>query len=399
VGSAHGESVVKIAKIEDLHCDAGWRTFSFLKVTTDDGLIGWSEYTEGDGSRGLTSVIHGMAEALIGQDPRPVQAISSLLYVKHQQAASGVNQRAMAAIENALLDIKGKSLGVPVYELFGGPVRTRLPVYWSHCGTYRVRNHLDVGTPQARTYDDIAVLGEQVKARGFKALKTNILAFDGEKLVGFGPGAGRTPGWPALNIDHKTLQAVRDTLGAFRAGAGPEMGLLLDVNYHFKTEGFLQVAKAVEPYDLTWLEFDTWDPRALALIRSQAPCPIASSESVSGRRGYRPFLDAYASDVVIIDVIWNGFLESIKIAAMAEAYEVNVAPHNYYGHLSTAISAHFCATAPNFRVMEVDVDSVAWRDDLFLNAPLIEDGELLLPTGPGWGVEVNEAAVRAHPPK
>jgi len=390
---------VKIAKIEDLHCAAGWRTFSFLKVTTDDGLIGWSEYTEGDGSRGLTSVIHGMAEALIGQDPRPVQAISSLLYVRHQQAANGINQRAMAAIENALLDIKGKNLGVPVYELFGGPVRTRLPVYWSHCGTYRVRNHLDVGTPQARTYDDIAALGADVKARGFKALKTNILAFDGEKLVGFGPGAGRTPGWPALNIDNKTIQAVRDTLGAFRAGAGPEMGLLLDVNYHFKTEGFLQVAKAVEPYNLTWLEFDTWDPRALALIRSRAPCPIASSESVSGRRAYRPFLDAYASDVVIIDVIWNGFLESIKIAAMAEAYEVNVAPHNYYGHLSTAISAHFCATVPNLRVMEVDVDSVAWRDELFLNAPVIEDGELLLPTGPGWGVEVNEAAVRAHPPK
>jgi len=390
---------VKIAKIEDLHCAAGWRTFSFLKVTTDDGLIGWSEYTEGDGSRGLTSVIHGMAEALIGQDPRPVQAISSLLYVRHQQAANGINQRAMAAIENALLDIKGKNLGVPVYELFGGPVRTRLPVYWSHCGTYRVRNHLDVGTPQARTYDDIAALGADVKARGFKALKTNILAFDGEKLVGFGPGAGRTPGWPALNIDNKTIQAVRDTLGAFRAGAGPEMGLLLDVNYHFKTEGFLQVAKAVEPYNLTWLEFDTWDPLALALIRSRAPCPIASSESVSGRRGYRPFLDAYASDVVIIDVIWNGFLESIKIAAMAEAYEVNVAPHNYYGHLSTAISAHFCATVPNLRVMEVDVDSVAWRDELFLNAPVIEDGDLLLPTGPGWGVEVNEAAVRAHPPK
>lgn len=390
---------MKIAKIEDLHCAAGWRTFSFLKVTTDDGLIGWSEYTEGDGSRGLTSVIHGMAEALIGQDPRPVQAISSLLYVRHQQAANGINQRAMAAIENALLDIKGKNLGVPVYELFGGPVRTRLPVYWSHCGTYRVRNHLDVGTPQARTYDDIAALGQEVKARGFKALKTNILAFDGEKLVGFGPGAGRTPGWPALNIDDKTIRAVRDTLGAFRAGAGPEMGLLLDINYHFKTEGFLQVAKAVEPYDLMWLEFDTWDPQALALIRSRAPCPIASSESVSGRRGYRPFLDAYASDVVIIDVIWNGFLESIKIAAMAEAYEVNVAPHNYYGHLSTAISAHFCATVPNLRVMEVDVDSVAWRDELFLNAPVIEDGDLLLPTGPGWGVEVNEAAVRAHPPK
>jgi L-alanine-DL-glutamate epimerase-like enolase superfamily enzyme len=142
---------MKIARIEDLHCDAGWRTFSFLKITTDDGLTGWSEYTEADGSRGLTAVIHGLAEPLIGQDPRPSQAIASNLYVRQVQAPNGVNQRAIAAIENALLDIKGKALGVPVYELFGGPVRTRIPVYWSHCGTYRVRNHEAVGVPPMRT--------------------------------------------------------------------------------------------------------------------------------------------------------------------------------------------------------------------------------------------------------
>jgi L-alanine-DL-glutamate epimerase-like enolase superfamily enzyme len=390
---------MKIAKIEDLHADAGWRTMSFLKITTDDGLVGWSEYTEADGSRGLTSVIHGMAEQLIGQDPRPIQAIDSLLYVKQVQAPNGVNQRAMAAIENALLDIKGKALGVPVYELFGGPVRTRIPVYWSHCGTYRVRNHDLVGTPPLRNYDDVAALGAEVKAKGFKALKTNILPYENGKLVGFGPGFGRTPGWPALNADRKTLQAVRDTLKAFRDGGGPDMGLHLDINYHFKTEGNLLVAKAVEPYDLTWLEIDNWDPQALALIRSRCPCPLASLESICGRRAFRPFLDAYASDVAIIDVIWNGFLESIKIAAMAEAYEVNCAPHNYYGHLCSAVSAHFCAVVPNFRVMEIDIDSVAWRDELFINAPVIEDGELILPTGPGWGVEVNEAGVRKHAPR
>ena len=283
---------MKIARIEDLHADAGWRTFSFLKITTDDGLVGWSEYTEADGSRGLTAVIHGMAETLIGTDPRPIQAIDSTLYVKQVQAPNGVNQRAIAAIENALLDIKGKALGVPVYELFGGPVRRRIPVYWSHCGTYRVRNHDLVGVAPLKTYDDVAALGAEVKRRGFKALKTNILPFDGEKLTSFGPGFGRTPGYPELNADRKTLQSVRDLLSAFRDGAGPEMGLHLDVNYHFKTEGYLQIAKAVEPFDLTWLEIDTWDPASLALIRSKAPCPIASLESVTGRRAFRPFLDA-----------------------------------------------------------------------------------------------------------
>jgi galactonate dehydratase len=315
------------------------------------------------------------------------------------QAPGGVNARAIAAIENALLDIKGKALGVPVYELFGGPVRTRIPVYWSHCGTYRVRNHELVGAPPLKNYDDVAALGREVRERGFKALKTNILPYENGKLVSFGPGFGRTPGHPELNADRRTLQAVRETLVAFRSGAGPEMGLHLDVNYHFKTEGFLQVAKAVAPYDMAWLEIDTWDPQSLALIRRQAPCPIASLESVTGRRAFRPFFDAYATDVAIIDVIWNGFLESIKIAAMAEAYEVNCAPHNYYGHLCSAVSAHFCAVVPNFRIMEIDIDSVAWRDELFVNAPKIEDGDLILPTGPGWGVEVNEAAVRAHPPK
>src|ERR1700745_1171549 len=118
-----------------------------------------------------------MAEGLIGLDPRPVQSIDSLLYVRQVQAPNGVNQRAIAAIENALLDIKGKALGVPVYELFGGPVRTRIPVYWSHCGTYRVRNNDMVGELACRTYDDIAALGAEVKRKGFKALKTNILAF------------------------------------------------------------------------------------------------------------------------------------------------------------------------------------------------------------------------------
>ena len=104
-------------------------------------------------------------------------------------------------------------------------------------------------------------------------------------------------------------------------------------------------------------------------------------------------------DVPIIDVIWNGFAESFKIAAMADVYEMNVAPHNFYGHLCTAISAHLCAAVPNFRIMEIDIDSVTWRDEFVTAPPVIENGELVLPTGPGWGIDVNEKAVRARAPK
>ncbi len=131
---------MKIVKIEDLHCDAGWRVNSFLKITTDEGIVGWSEYMEGYGAQGLTAIIRKMGERLIGQDPRPVERHSAWFYAATRQAAGGVNAMAIAAIENALVDIKAKALGVPVYEMLGGPIRDRLLLYWSHCGTYRARH-------------------------------------------------------------------------------------------------------------------------------------------------------------------------------------------------------------------------------------------------------------------
>ena len=104
-------------------------------------------------------------------------------------------------------------------------------------------------------------------------------------------------------------------------------------------------------------------------------------------------------DVAIIDVPWNGILESLKIARMVEPYEINVAPHNFYGHLSTLMSAHFCAVVPHLRIMEIDIDDVPWKDDLVTVPPVIEDGHLKLPEGPGWGADIDEDVVRAHPPK
>jgi L-alanine-DL-glutamate epimerase-like enolase superfamily enzyme len=390
---------MKIKRIDDLHADAGWRTFSFLRIETTDGIVGWSEYTEADGSRGLTHIIKGLSDLVIGQDPHRIQYIMSHLASRTIQAPGGVNQRAMAAIENALLDIKGKALGVPVYNLLGGKVRDRLPVYYSHCGTYRVRSADVMGVPQLRTYDQVARLGEEVRSLGFKGLKTNILRLDCDTPSVYGAGFGRTDGHPELNAPREVLEATRRTLQAFRDGAGPQMGLHLDTNYNFKTAGYLKIAQAVEPFDLTWLELDTWDPDALAVIRSRATCPIASLESVIHRRGFRPFLDAYSVDVAIVDVIWNGYFESLKIAAMADAYEVNCAPHNYYGHLSSAIGAHFSAAIPNFAVMEIDIDSAPWRDELVTTPPTFENGDYIVSDKPGWGCDIDERGVAKHPPR
>lgn len=391
---------MKLTGYDILHCDAGWRVFSFLKLTTDEGLTGIAEYNECYGSPGLSGVIERLAARLIGDNPWAHERLSQHLYAITRQAPGGMAQQAIAAIENALLDLKAQALDVPVYELLGGAVRDRLPLYWSHCGTYRMMDVTSdaMGQSRLKGLNDIVALGRTVRERGFKALKTNIFLFDREPGLHM-PGFARAPGWPELNADKAVIDALRAQLTAFREGTGPDIGIHLDLNFNFKTEGYLQVVRALDDLGLAWFEVDLYDPIALRRIRDAAQTPIASCESLFGLRGFKPYFEHYAMDVAIIDGPWNGIWQSMKIAAMAEAYEVNVAPHNFYGHLSTLMSAHFCAAVPNFRIMEIDIDDVPWKDDLVTYVPEIEDGCLKLPPGPGWGTALNEDAIRAHPPK
>src|SRR5207249_2049202 len=258
-------------------------------------------YNESFGGIGVSAVIDGLASQVIGKDPTAYEAIVTLLYAVRRQASGGVVQQAIGAIENALLDIKAKALGLPVYAMLGGPVRERIRLYWSHCGTYRLAWADSMQIPPLRTLQDV-------------------------------------------------VNATRDA-------------------------------------------------KALRYIRDHAGIPVASCECLFGRRDYRPFFEQGAVDVAIIDTPWNGVAESLKIAAMADAYEINVAPHNFYGHLATMMNAHFCAVVPNLRIMEIDLDRVPWYDELVTVKPEIRDGYLYLPAGPGWGTEVNESAVRAHPPR
>jgi L-alanine-DL-glutamate epimerase-like enolase superfamily enzyme len=334
----------------------------------------------------------------VGKDPRRNEAHLALLQAIRRTAAGGVNQQAIGAIENALLDIKARALGIPVYELLGGPVRERIRLYWSHCATYRVSYAEMMGLPPVRTLDDIVAAGKEVVARGFSALKTNVLLL-GDNPRGHVPGFARGESFPELNPERYAVKAIQDQLAAFREGAGPDMEILVDLNFNYKTEGFLKMARAMEPFDLFWVEMDTRDAKALHYIRSQTTIPVASCECLFHRRDYRPFFENQSVDVAIIDNPWNGVAESVKIANMADVYEVNVAPHNFYSHLSTMMSAHMAAVVPNLRIMEIDPDMVPWQDELVTVKPKIVDGYLYLPEGPGWGTEINEEAVRAHPAK
>jgi L-alanine-DL-glutamate epimerase-like enolase superfamily enzyme len=195
------------------------------------------------------------------------------------------------------------------------------------------------------------------------------------------------------------VNAIVDQLTAFRDGCGPDVQMMLDLNFGQRTEGFLRIARAVEPFDLLWLEMDIMDPEALALVRRKSGVTIASLETVMGIAAYRPFLQLQACDVAIVDVPWNGLWESVRIAALADAFEVNTAPHNFTGQLADLMSAHYAASVPNFRILEFEADDVPWKADLVTHPITVANGELVLPDRPGWGTDIDEEAVKAHPPK
>lgn len=390
---------MKIKSIETLSCDAGWRNYHFCKITTDSGIVGWSEFDEGFGAPGVGTVIQRLTARMLGQDVNAHERLYNELYTVTRPAAGGIVALALGAIENALLDAKAKGLGVPVYELLGGMVRDRIRVYWSHCATWRI-SLPQVYKPAITDLDGVKALGREVREKGFTALKTNIFTYDGQgrNASGWRPGFG-TPFEPGLNVERKVLRDLVSHLEALRDGAGPDVDILLDLNFNAKTEGYLKILRAIEDLDIFWVEIDSFNAQALAYIRSHSPHPISSCETLLGLGEFLPYFHAQAMDVAIVDTPWNGVWQSMKIAAAADAYEVNVAPHNFYGHLCTMMNAHFCAAVPNLRIMETDIDRPEWDHELFTHVPEFVDGHLVLPKRPGWGIEPNEEGLRKHPPK
>jgi len=388
---------MKVVSIDTLCCDAGWRNYHFVKVTTDDGIVGWSEFDEGFGSPGVAAVIGQLGKRLLGASVMEHERFFAEASCLTRPATGGVVSEGIGAIENALLDAKAKTLGVPCHALLGGKLRESVPVYWSHCPTWRI-NHPKFFGPPVTDLDGVKASGAQARERQFRALKTNIFIHDDGPLRAWRPGFA-VPFQPALNVERKLLRNIRAHLEALRDGAGPDVEILLDLNFNAKPEGYLKILRELKDFELFWVEIDSYVPQALAYVRSQSPHPISSCETLFGIREFKPFLDANAVDVGIVDTIWNGVWQSMKIAACCDAYDVNVAPHNFYGHLCTMINASFAAAVPNLRIMEADIDRLAWDDELFTHAPEYRNGELIVPDRPGWGTDPVEEAILAHPPK
>ncbi len=386
---------MKITNIETFIVDAGWRPWTYVKVETDASITGWGECSDGRSPHGIVGTITDLKPMLIGQDPRAFEARFWDMVRATRQSPGGIAAKALAGLDCAFIDIKAKALGISAVELFGGPTRDKVRLYWSHCGSSRVRHHDLIGVPPIETWDDVTALGKEVASRGFTALKTNVVmpgqqgtwysGFDGQT----GPNDEIVPAW--------LLAHIEKLIGTFRDAVGPDVDINLDLNFHFKPEACMRIARVLEPFKLLWLEIDRYDPQALLQIKQSTATKICTGENLYYMRDYLPYFQLHAADVFMIDVPWNGFSQSKKIGDLAEVFQLNVAPHNYYSHMSTCISAALCATLPNVRIMEIDIDDVPWKDDLTTAVPDIKDGYMTVPSGPGWGIELNEEVTRAHP--
>ena len=386
---------MRITDIKTFIVDAGWRPWMFVKVETDEGLIGWGECSDGKSPHGIEGVIRDLKPLLLGKDPLAFEMRFYELFINLRPSKGGIAAKAIAGLDCAFIDLKAKVLGIYVPELFGGPTRDKVRVYWSHCGSSRIRHQDILGTPPIESWDDVYNLGKEVKRRGFTALKTNVL-LPGENAT-FGGGSFGGAGTTDQIAPKWLIPHIETLIGTFRDAVGDEIDINLDLNFHFKTEACLRIAKVLEKFELLWLEIDMYEFESLKQIKNSTSTKICTGENLFYMSDYLPYFQNHAADIFMIDVPWNGFSQSKKIGDLAEVFQHTVAPHNYYSHMSTFISAALCASLPNVRIMEIDIDDIEWKDDLTTVKPEIVDGYMNLPTGPGWGIELNEDVALEHP--
>lgn len=369
-GKIGNTPAMKITDIKTFLVGAGGRNWVYVKILTDQGIHGIGEAYSAGPDEATVKVIEDFKRWLVGQDPRNVQYLYDLMYNTTRFPGGLVINSAISGIEHALWDIAGKSAGVPVWALLGGRTRNKIRVYQSIGGN----------TPQ----ESAESARKMVETYGYTALKMGITA------------NGDMPYNRALRLTTERVRAVREAVG-------PDVDIGVDVHTKFvEVERAIQLAKAIEPFHPMWLE-EAIRPESYTAMKKLADhvnIPLASGEANYGKYEFKQLIDLQALDFVQPDICCcGGVLELKKIAAMAEAQYIKVAPHNPMSPLATVVNVHFAASTPNFYILEYHApDSGAYK--VVLNEPLMvkKDGYVDIPNKPGWGVELNEEAFKSMPP-
>ena len=368
---------MKVTNIRTLVVNAEMRNWVFCKVETDQaGLFGWGEGSLEWKTRAVVGVIEDLAPMVIGEDPRRIEHIYQKLYRQSFWRLGVIGMSGISAIEQALWDIKGKLLGVPVYELLGGQVREKVRMY-THLGGGDMRSVYE--TFEVGPLIDLA---QKVIGDGYTAVKVVFVPYS-EPLEGI----GKVKRFAAL-------------MGKLREAIGDTVDVMIDFHGRAYPAMAIQYILAVEEFSPYFCEepVPPENVEALLEVRKSVRVPIATGERLVGRHQFRPVFEQRACHVIQPDLCHcGGIMEAKKIASMAETYQMGVAPHNPLGPVANAVALHFALSTPNFLIQEDMLRDVPWRWDVVRSSLKTENGYWLPTQAPGLGIEVDEEQARKHP--
>ena len=354
----------------------GFKQWNYVLIETDEGLTGLGEAHPG---AGVADIVKQFRDVLVGKDPLNIEPLyNKMIGAARNRYAMGLS--AIGGIEAALWDLKGKILGVPIYQLLGGKYRDRIRLY------------ADVGHGRGNTPEGWAKRAKEGVADGYQAIKFDI------------DNSANELKQDAVNreLSSAELRKMTSLVAAAREAVGEEIDICIDCHSLFSVHSAIKLAERLEPFDLMFLE----DPvpndnvEAMAKVTESTSIPICTGEYLFRRDGFRDLIQQQACDMLHVDASGTGgLLEAKRIADLADLYYMPFAAHNITSPIGITAAAHVCAAVRNFIVMELPyhANQVPWRWDLAISdEPLIQDNAFVLPDKPGLGVELNEEVAREH---
>lgn len=360
---------------------SGGSVWTFVRIYTDSGIVGTGECNSAGHMAGRFAVkeqVLSTKRFLVGQDPLRIGPLWESLrrFHRYSGGTTAPTVFALTGIENALYDIAGKALGVPIYQLLGGKYRDDIRLY------------ADCHAGEEHSPASYAEKALEVLAKGYNAVK-----FDVDRVS---PGKKDFFNWTlsAAEMTHiiSLIQGTREAIGY-------EVDLAIDCHGQFDMGSAITLAKAVEPLRLMWLEepIPAENIAALAQVRASTSTLICTGENQYTRWGFRELFERQAVDVIMPDLAKaGGIAEAKRIADMADTYYIPMAPHNVSSPLGMMASCHVCAAIPNFLVLEFHGREIPWWEDLCAgDKPFVHDGVMTVSDRPGIGVELNDHVAKS----
>ena len=357
---------MKITDVKTYVTNPGSRNFVYVKILTDEGVHGIGEAYSIGPDLATVKTIEYFKDWLIGEDPTRVEYLWAKMYNYSRFPGGSILNSAISGIDHALWDIAAKSMGVPVYKLFGGPTRDKVWVY---------------GKPAGKTHEALVerALAER-EHYGFSAIKT---------FLPFNEGQGPSP------------KRLETNFGSLRDALGDDYPIAIDFHARIlEPSTALSMARVIEPMRPFFIE-EPLKPEnigMLSALKEKMNAPLATGECLYTKYEFNDLIKADAADIFQPDLfVCGGFTEGRKIAAMAEANYKNIAPHHPVSPLATYINVHFALSIANFLILEYQDDDVPGRRELLTDILKVKDGYIEPPEKPGWGVDLNEEYIIAHP--